>query len=485
MKPIVEYVKRNYLPLILLLVSAVLFLYKLDYEYFFTDEILYSQSGYEYLAKHDYSLNLQHPFLAKYIAGIATMINNRDVFVMRLPFALIGIASALVVYKILEEQYGKKRGFLGGLLFVFSPYLYSSIRMVMMESPMIFFWLMFHLFFLRFLKTKDRKNAVLSGIMLGLGIGTKSNSLILYPFSLLALIIFKLMNKQIKFWDLKNYIWIPVISFPVFGLTYTDLLLRRGVTGLTNVLRSIKDVLITRNSEGKIHVIGNKVYLKSPSWYYFYFIDKTYSLPQKIFSGFTVFSIFYDRSFFTIYWFLFLLFNVAFAQIITLKNERYLALIELCLVFLSVVLINHVYNVISKLESRLAKKILAVSLSTFLSVLVIFRFYQLSNIRPTSYNALYKYLVIKTNNFTNGDRTYILGSIRSSRWYFQDVSEDQVVSRKDFGIMSPEFPNFKYIVFDRDELLKDPNNLLYTFIITNRNNYDLLKISNLDVYVRK
>jgi len=89
-----------------------------------------------------------------------------------------------------------------------------------------------------------------------------------------------------------------------------------------------------------------------------------------------------------------------------------------------------------------------------------------------------------TNNLTSGDRVYILGSTRSSKWYFQDIPEDKVVSRKDLEYMSAEFPNFKYLVIDRNEALKGPNNVLSKYIVENRSSYDLIRIDELDVYVR-
>jgi hypothetical protein len=81
----------------------------------------------------------------------------------------------------------------------------------------------------------------------------------------------------------------------------------------------------------------------------------------------------------------------------------------------------------------------------------------------------------------------IYGSIRSSKWAFEDVDlkHKYIVSRKDLDIMEPDFPKFSYIVFDKVELLKDSDNMLYTFVMANRQNYTLVELPGLDVYVRK
>ena len=88
--------------LILAAIVVFLFLYKLNYEFFFTDEILYLNSGIEYL-RGEFTLSIQAPFIGKYIAGIASLFSQRDLFVLRLPFAILGIISAAVVYFIIKK----------------------------------------------------------------------------------------------------------------------------------------------------------------------------------------------------------------------------------------------------------------------------------------------------------------------------------------------------------------------------------------------
>jgi hypothetical protein len=93
---------------------------------------------------------------------------------------------------------------------------------------------------------------------------------------------------------------------------------------------------------------------------------------------------------------------------------------------------------------------------------------------PTSYNALLKFTRKATNNFTNGERVYIFGSIRSSRWYFDDVKEDIVVSRKDFDVMAVEFGDFKYIAVEDSEVIKNPQNALSEYLYQYKQKYDVI-----------
>jgi hypothetical protein len=109
----------------------------------------------------------------------------------------------------------------------------------------------------------------------------------------------------------------------------------------------------------------------------------------------------------------------------------------------------------------------------------------LVQLEPTSYSALYRYIVKATDNFTNGERLYILGSIRSSRWYFEQAPEDAVVSRKDLDILSKEFGDFKYVAIEKNEELKDPQNALTTFVTANRQNYSSVDMEGLTLYIMK
>ena len=80
-------------------------LYKLDYPYFFTDEILYTDAGNEYY-QSDFTKNLQHPFIAKYLVGFVTLFGPEDVYqsnvsVLRLPFALLTLGCVFLLYQIM------------------------------------------------------------------------------------------------------------------------------------------------------------------------------------------------------------------------------------------------------------------------------------------------------------------------------------------------------------------------------------------------
>src|SRR3990167_2273157 len=181
----------------LLIFSVFIFTYKLDYEYFFTDEATYNESGMLHL-KGQYAKLPEVPLLGKYIAGITGVMMGRNLFLLRLPYALMGVASVFLVYLILEKEHGHYWGLLGGMLFTQSPFLYSATRRVMLEPVLHLIWLSFHLMYLRFLETEKPKYALLSGLFIGLGMATKIPSTLLYPFSFTTLLLYqKLAGEKI------------------------------------------------------------------------------------------------------------------------------------------------------------------------------------------------------------------------------------------------------------------------------------------------
>jgi 4-amino-4-deoxy-L-arabinose transferase-like glycosyltransferase len=470
------FIKNKAVQICLVFILALaLFVYKLDYTSFFTDEILYVDSGREYLIKNDFTMNLQHPFIAKYIAGIASLRNDRDVFLMRLPFAFIGACSAVVVFLIALDWLELTWALVATLLFLTYPFIFDATRMTMMESPMHLFWLLAHLSFLRYLKKPKIQNTILTGVFLGLSISTKFTSAIFFPFTIAIILIYSFSTNK-KLMEYKTYLVTLITAAIVVGTTYIPLILKRGLYfTVTDVLRANKDTILNRNSTGKIHVVGNRVYDESPWWFYFYYIFKAYSLPQVVITFFGIIANFIKKSFFGTYWLTFLGCNTVLFWMMTLKNARYISSMEIALIFLTTLGLKIAYE---KLNNKFAKILIA----TILTTIIIFRAIQIINMQPTLYNALYKYINTETQSFSNGKRTFILGSIRSSRWYFANTPEDLVVSRKDFDVIGKELKDFDYLAIDENEYIKNSDTTLQNLLELYANNYEKVTFPGLVVY---
>lgn len=464
-----------------ILFSIFIYFYKLDYESFFTDEIIFVKSGQEAISRNEYSLIMEVPLVGKYLAGFSALFDERNIYLMRVPYVLIGLLTAFIIFHILYKEYSFYWGVAGFLFFILSPILYYSTRMVMLESPMHLFWVLFSYYFLEFARKAKWKSSLLSGILLGLALGTKFTSIVLFPISgIIILVLLFTTYKSNKISFIKKSLAIYLISGIAFIFTYIDLIIHRGFAGMYDVLRSIKDRYISKETGGKTHVVDGQAFNTSPWWYYFHYVQKMYTYLQTMLYGLAPIALFLARNIFTFYWFVFFITIFTFQQILIVKSMRYFSSIELPLIFLSVVLLKYFYE---KLQNKKLARVIVVLL--FLSI-VSGRLFYISKITPTKYQALQKFLIEKTNNFANGDRTYIFGSIRSSRWYFDGFTpEDMVVSRKDFGVIGKEFHSFKYLVVDTDEILKGQGIKLVEFIQSNKQNLDLIQFPGLDVYIRK
>ena len=89
----------------------------------------------------------------------------------------------------------------------------------------------------------------------------------------------------------------------------------------------------------------------------------------------------------------------------------------------------------------------------------------------TEYNALFTdYLSYETNNFTSGDKIYIYGSTRSSRWYKHEKGEGKKMFEisTDLDAHCAQFSNFNYIILEKEEVLRYSDNRLYEFVNINK-----------------
>ena len=458
--------------LVLTLISTFFYFYKLDYAYFFTDEILYVNTGVEHL-RGEYNNVLQAPLLGKYIAGIAGLINEDNVNILRAPFALLGVLSVLLVYKILSDHEGKIWGFFGGILYLSSPLLYSSTRMVMLESPMHFLWLLAHLFLLKALvEPKKLINSILAGFFIGFGVATKYSTLVFYPFILILYFVIRKSGKDL--FPFKNLMSIYLSSFVGFGIVYSHFVYSTGLSGIKLFIKDNLQTFTKFGIEGKPHVIDGKLYSKSPWWtnIYFYFENNNF---YKVFLTFwSAISAFLHKSFLSFYFGLFGLLTLIFMQTLDVKSARYMSSVELSMIFLVVIFIKHLYSYKDKLISIL--------LTIFIAVILIQDFGQIINQKPTEYNALFMYLGKMTSNFTDGNKIYIYGSSRSTKWYSKEIADEILESDRDLDAMCSEFKNYTIFIFDLSDLPRNPTNKLISYVQENREMFTFERKFGFDIY---
>lgn len=454
------------------------FLYKLDYAYFFTDEILYVQRGVEHI-QGIYHDNLQVAPFQKYLAGAVYLAFNHNTFLLRFPYVFMGIFSAFIIYLIIKENYNKYLGLVGAILFSTSTIILNATRMVMLEPMLHLVWLLFHFFYFKAVSLNKNKHFLLAGIFLGLSFLAKITSLVLIPFTMVFMVYAFTKSKNYK-QIAKRYILMLLTAVSTVFVGYTHFFIKEGfIDTIVLTLKAMRDTYITRNTEGKLHVIGDNVYEKSPWWAYLYYFKEQNGILRILYYTVLAMSALISRSLYAFYWGTFLFLILIFNQMLGLKSTRYISSIEIPLIMLSVAGLHWLAK--SGKHKVYLKSITIIMLCVF----TLHQIYYLKTLEYTEYLGLWKYFKEHTQEFTVYKRIYVFGSVRSMKWYRDLVpNKDMWIYRKDYEIMCPEFDGFDYLAFDKEELLKDPTNFLYSYYSANKENYTQVNEIK-DMYVYK
>jgi len=453
-----------------------LFIYKLHYHYFFTDEVLYIDSGREHL-KGIYDSTMQVPLLPKYIAALMYKLGDHNVFLLRLPFALMGILSSFLIYKILQEEINYKWGLIGALLFSSSVIIYDSTRMVMLEPLMHLTWLFFLYFLYKAIKHNKSQDFLFAGISLGLALASKITSLLLVPFSIIFL-FYSLLHRKISVADLMyNYLLMYTSGAFMFLITYSHAFLKAGERlTIERVLESVKKVYLSKSTVGKPHLINGILYTKSPVWAYAYFLYAKEGIIRFVIYIIGLVSSVFCKNLFVLYWGIFFLMTFIFHQISGVKNLRYTSTFEIPLIILVVRGFFYLSRKFRGLKN-LFVIIFAVLLLNFLSYIV--------RLNKTGYYALFdNYLREETSNFEADVKVYLCGSSRSNRWYKHGKGEGKKMFEisKDYVAHCPHFSEFNYLVFDKNEIERYGDNLLYQHALKNQAFYSKIDLYNFYIF---
>lgn len=471
--------KRNLIIFIVAFLSiSFIFIYKLDYRYFFTDEIVYIDAGREHL-KGIYGEVMEVPLLTKYLAAIMYKNYDHDVFMLRLPFAIFGILTSLVIYQILRKQFGFFWGIFGMILYSSSSIINFATGMVMNEAMLNLMWAVFLYFYFQAVTTNKFRFFLVSGLFFGLAMSTKFTSILLIPFIIVFFpyVIFKFKNQIFK--TILNFTTVFMAGGGVFVLSYIDPMLKYGKRFLLDVV--YMEVLKTyyyKTDIGKRHLIAGDIYTKSPFWTYGYFLV-TKELAINIFTYFFgfIYSLF-NRNIFVIYYLLFFICTFTFHQIYGVKSLRYMSAFLLPTVILATSGFYYFYEKYKFLKNYIA---------VFVFMVLLVKIVDSLSLQRTEYNALFEeYLKVETSNFTNDKNIYIFGSTRSSRWYKHGKGEGKEMFEISNNLIGNcnRFKDFDYLILEEDQLKLSLENKMMEHILNNNQNYELNKKFGFLIYKR-
>jgi hypothetical protein len=147
------------------------------------------------------------PPLVSFFQYIFFSVLGDSAFVSRLPFALAGVGTVILIYFILKDYFKNEYlAFLGAGLATISSYLTWAGRVGYLEGVQIFFITLSLFLFLRYILRKDNRYLYAWGISMGLALMSKYTALFILP---VVFFYFLIWDRKIFF---KKDIWLAGVG---------------------------------------------------------------------------------------------------------------------------------------------------------------------------------------------------------------------------------------------------------------------------------
>lgn len=157
-----------------------------------------------------------------------------SVFVGRFVAVTFSALSVFLVFQIARRMYGAKTALVASVLFGVMPGFVWVSRMAMIETMLIFIFLLAMLFFFRWLQTGSERDRVLSIVALAFGVVVKYQMLVVTPIIMLAsMLLWKrdYLKAQINRFLQRKFLILAAVGIGV-GLVAVWMLLASGLVDL-------------------------------------------------------------------------------------------------------------------------------------------------------------------------------------------------------------------------------------------------------------
>lgn len=262
------------------------------------DEITHLPSGFSYLKTGELKLNPEHPPLIKMLAAVPLLFLNlkfdpndqnltgpktdewqfgrdflfnngtdRVIFWGRIPIILLSVLLGWYVFRWGKELFGHKAGVIGLFIYALMPNIIAHAQFVTMDLGVTAFSFiaMYHLW--KFTQQPNRKNIILSGLTLGLALGSKFSAVLLLPMSLILLSIYIQKNYS-KLNLMAKISTLSKIIIPMWGLAFLVIWsLYLFPKDLLFYWHGMETVYANKNPNHFYYLNGN--FDRSGWWYYF------------------------------------------------------------------------------------------------------------------------------------------------------------------------------------------------------------------------
>jgi predicted membrane-bound dolichyl-phosphate-mannose-protein mannosyltransferase len=263
------------------------FFYNIDAESFYTDEVIYSQAGIEYL-QGAFTRNLEHPFLGKYLIGLSLRLLGKSDLNARLPCALFGFLTGLVLCFFVKELTEPRRsrqqaspgesqriagaqsvpsnfyvGLIAIVLWSTSPLVLWVSRRAILDAFLVFFFTLSLFMFWRFLRSDKIKYALAGGISLGLALSCKLTAAVIFAILLAYLAVGE--RRIPKPATLSGLALALLIGSLILFASYAPMR-----DNLSQVFRVMGEHWSVEQRQGHRVIVGGMIYDKQPWWTYLY-----------------------------------------------------------------------------------------------------------------------------------------------------------------------------------------------------------------------
>ena len=298
-------IRYSVLLLLLFLVFLLPFLSMRNFSPAF-DEMTHLPSGFSYLKTGEIRLNPQHPPLIKMLVAVPLLFmdlkfnaqdshligpktdewqfgrdllfsNGMDklIFWGRIPIILLSVLLGWYVFKWGKELFNYKAGIIGLFIYAFMPNIIAHSQFVTMDLGVTAFSFIAMYYLWNFTRQSNKQNIILSGLTLGLALGSKFSAVLLLPIYLILLAVYVQKKYSHSNWPAKISALLKIIA-PIWGLAFLVIWgLYLFPKDILFYWHGLNTVYADRNPNHFYYLNGN--FNHTGWWYYFLwaFIIKT------------------------------------------------------------------------------------------------------------------------------------------------------------------------------------------------------------------
>jgi 4-amino-4-deoxy-L-arabinose transferase-like glycosyltransferase len=263
-----------------LLLAVYTAFFRLGVEDWRTDEPYYRIAGLKYVQEGDFTINQEHPFLAKYILGVIQVVSgSSEAGVVRLPAATASVLTGLVLFGLGRRAAGYWVGVLALALWTISPLTLDFGRIARLEVFLIFFSTLALYLGWRWAESGSWWFAGFAGMAVGLATASKLTGILFLPAILLVGLLKVGLSRRLIF----QSVLLGLAAAATVLVTYAP-----AWSEAPSAIRYMFEFQSQHNAEGHEQKVNDVLYLFPPWWAHLWWQWELYGTLASISLGVAV-----------------------------------------------------------------------------------------------------------------------------------------------------------------------------------------------------